>query len=206
MRNNFKYLIKIWLVNILCCWGLSLQANNNINITEVNAEVNQLITQVTDKLAPHIGKLKSNSPIVQEIMEQNLLPRVNFEAMSRRILLSYWKTASASQKQIFISKFSKLLVNNYAKLFENYAGQRIVLRAKLTRLSSDQKRAEVRTLIKSDDRPDINVNLRLIKTSQWKVYDLVIDGISLVKNYQAQLMPSLKRGGINAAIDKLAKH
>jgi phospholipid transport system substrate-binding protein len=110
-------------------------------------------------------------------------PHFDYQEMAKRSLGPAWGSLSAGQRQEFVALFSQLLEASYADKIEKYA-QRVRIDYTGEILSGDN--AEVRTVIvKANDRIPLNYRL-LNEGGTWKVYDVVIEGVSLVSNYRSQ--------------------
>ncbi len=106
--------------------------------------------------------------------------RFDYEEMAKRTLPN-WSQLSASQRREFVTLFSELLATSYAEKMAKYSGEKVTFLG--DRVEGDQ--AEVNTvLIRTNDR--VPINYRLINKGNWVVYDVNIDGVSLVNNYRSQ--------------------
>ena len=106
--------------------------------------------------------------------------RFDYEEMAMRSLPN-WKQLNASQRREFVTLFSELLANSYAEKLAKYSGEKVTYLG--DRVDGDL--AEVNTvLLRTNDR--IPINYRLINKANWVVYDVVIEGVSLVNNYRSQ--------------------
>ena len=121
--------------------------------------------------------------------------------LSRRALAANWDKFSADQQDRFSKAFLTLLQNTYLDRIESYTDEKVnYLSEKL--LAAD--RAEVATSVTSKGR-DIPITYRMLKADAWKVYDVIIEGVSLVQNYRNQFAQILMKESPDALIDKLAK-
>jgi phospholipid transport system substrate-binding protein len=103
--------------------------------------------------------------------------------MAKRSLGPHWGRRTAEEQQEFIKIFAGLLGRSYADNIESYSSQNVLY----TREVEDKEYAEVDTKIVADKRADVSINYKLHSVNkQWKVYDLVIEDISLVNNYRSQ--------------------
>lgn len=113
-------------------------------------------------------------------IKQTVDRRFDYEEMAKRSLPN-WNQLSAAQRREFVALFSELLEASYAGKLEKYSGEKVTYQTE----QLDGDRAEVRTqLVRRNDR--IPINYRLLNKSQWLVYDVVIEGVSLVNNYRSQ--------------------
>jgi phospholipid transport system substrate-binding protein len=117
-------------------------------------------------------------------LKKIIFSRFDFPEMARRSLGMHWRKRTAQEREEFVSIFSDLLERSYRKKIERYTDQKIIYSAERV----DGKYGVVTTAI-SDKREnlEIPIDYRVIRRNdQWKVYDVVIDGISLVSNYRSQ--------------------
>jgi phospholipid transport system substrate-binding protein len=148
-----------------------------------------------------------------ELVEQVLLPHVDLGVMSRYVLGKYWRDASEQQRQRFSSEFKNLMVRFYVaallddpkKLGELLAdSDNLISYLPVETDSSTQKtrvRAEVH-MPNGGPRVPVSFNL-FIKDGQWLIYDVNVDGISLVSNYRSSFATEMKRDGLDKLIDSL---
>ena len=138
-------------------------------------------------------------PLVEEIV----LPHFDFVRMSSWVLGKHWRTASDAQKQNFVQEFRMLLVRIYATAMAEYRDQEIVYLPLKAEPGADD--VNVRSEVKMPGGPSIPVTYSLyLKDGAWKVYDVNIDGVSMVANYRTTFSNDIKQGGLDALIDKLA--
>jgi len=126
--------------------------------------------------------------------------RFDFEEMAKRSLGSHWQKRSREEQQQFVELFSELLERSYANQIESYDGEKILYGRET--VSRDQ--AEVDTKIVTKKGEEISVNYRLRGAgTDWKVYDVVIENISLVNNYRSQFNRILANGSFADLLNKL---
>jgi len=108
--------------------------------------------------------------------------RFDFRAMSQRTLATNWKKASSEQKQEFVQLFAQLIENTYIGRIEAYTDEKVDFPGEKVK----GKKAVVETLILTASA-DIPINYRVYrkKNGEWWVYDVIIEGISLISNYRS---------------------
>lgn len=138
-----------------------------------------------------------------ELVDQKVLPNFDFRHMTALAVGKDWKKASPGQQQQLIAEFKTLLVRTYSNALTSYKNQKIVY--KPFRMNSDDSEVLVRTeVIQPGSKPvQIDYNLKKSDTS-WKVYDVVVAGISLVTNYRDQFAQEVRSGGIDGLIAAIA--
>lgn len=138
------------------------------------------------------------------LTEEKILPHFDFERMSRIVLGRNWKAASKEQQAQFVTEFRTLLVRTYSSALAKYRNQNIVY--KPMRAGAADTEVTVKTEIVQPGGPPVLVDYSLLKRDDgWKVYDVVIEGISLVTNYRGQFANEIKQGGMDSLIQKLAE-
>jgi len=137
----------------------------------------------------------------RHLLEQVVETRFDYQEMSRRALGAPWKTLSDPEKQEFVALFRTLLTNSYADKIETYSGEGVQYLNERT----EKEYAEVRTKVLSG-KTEIPLDYRLInKADDWRVYDVVVDGVSLVNNYRGQFSKIIRSSSYADLIEQLRK-
>jgi phospholipid transport system substrate-binding protein len=126
----------------------------------------------------------------------------DFTELSKRSLGQNWNKLNADQQEEFIKLFKSLLETVYADKITSYTDERIIFKEEIT---LSEKTVEVPTVIVSKTS-EIPINYRLLQEKgRWKVYDVVIEGVSLVNNYRTQFREILANKTPEALLDILRK-
>jgi phospholipid transport system substrate-binding protein len=134
-------------------------------------------------------------------LEQIVGDRFDYEEMSKRSLGAPWNSLSDKEKQEFVALFKTLLTNSYADKIETYSGEGVQYINERT----EKDYAEVRTKVLTG-KVEIPLDYRLInKGNDWRVYDVVVDGISLVNNYRGQFSKILRSSSYADLVEQLRK-
>ena len=137
------------------------------------------------------------------LAEEKVVPNFNFDKVSRMVLGKNWTKATPDQKTAFQNEFRTLLIRTYATALSKYKNQTIEYAP--FRLVDGAKTATVKTNVVQQGGQPIAVNYTLEKQADaWKVYDIVIEGVSLVTNYRGQFSQEIRQNGIDSLIKKLA--
>ena len=140
---------------------------------------------------------------INALAEDKVLPHFDFERMSRLVLGKDWSPASKEQQGLFINQFRTLLIRSYASALSKYRNQTIEYKP-LSEQSGDTD-VTVKTLILQPGGEPLPLNYKLDKAGEeWKVYDLEINGVSLVNNYRGQFSTEIRKSGMDGLIQKLA--
>ncbi len=162
------------LMLIITLSGLAAPAWAGPPTEAVQSTVDEVIRILQDPA------LKAQKQRRRQMVKQTVDRRFDYEEMAKRALPN-WNSLSAAQRREFVDLFAELLEASYVDKMMKYSDEKV----KYVGESGDGDRAEVRTvLVRRNDR--IPMNYRLLKTPGWKVYDVVIEGVSLVNNYRSQ--------------------
>lgn len=144
-----------------------------------------------------------NQDKIFALAEEKILPNFNFERISRLVLGKNWTKATPEQKAAFQAEFRTLLLRTYATALSKYKNQAIEY--KPLRLADGARTAAVKTVILQPGGQPVAVDYALEKQADaWKVYDIVIEGVSLVTNYRGQFSQEIRQNGLDSLIKKLA--
>jgi phospholipid transport system substrate-binding protein len=134
-------------------------------------------------------------------LEKAVGARFDYTEMSRRSLGAPWNQLSDKDKQEFVDLFRTLLTNTYADRVETYSGDGVQYLNERT----EKEYAEVRTKVLSG-KTEIPMDYRLLhKDNDWRVYDVVVDGVSLVNNYRGQFTKILHTSSYPGLVEQLRK-
>lgn len=150
-------------------------------------------------------ELTRNPGKVYGIVEKILVPRFDFGTISQWVMGRAWRDATAMQREEFTNEFKKLLINSYAGVLLDYTDEALnVLPLPPNAAKGDE--VTVRSEIISKDRPPVAINYSMIKTgNRWMVYDVSVEGISIVANYRSEIRELVSRSGIDGMINTLKR-
>jgi len=167
--------------------------------SKITADIRGTIDQVMEIIAD--PNLKSNPVLKREKLRQVISLRFNFKQMVMRSLAKNYKDRSDAERKEFTLLFKKLLENSYASKIENYKDEEI----KYVDEKIKGKYAMVRTQIVRRDGV-VDVDYKMLKDDgQWLVYDFVIEGVSLIRNYKSQFSKIISTESYGALVSKLSK-
>lgn len=167
-----------------------------------------LLKYIADNM---ISQLKSNSAnlktkpqIVYSLAYKYVIPYADMSEMSKRVIPpSVWNSASASQRQQFEKKFTRLLIRTYASALTSYQDQSVEFYP--VRGGTAGGNVEVNSRIISPDASPIGVTYRLIrKGSGWRIYDMSVEGVSLVDSFRSQFADILAQGNMDTLLQRMS--
>ena len=168
--------------------------------------VQHVTAQVIEELEAQRESIREDPERLYELVDRLVLPYFNFERMSRRVLGKRWKKATPDQRMRFVAAFRTRLVRTYATVLNEYTGQA------LTYLDSiPRKEGEV--VVPVDIQMTGSQRVRVAyamhwsgehgSAEEWRVFDVAIDGVSLVTNYRSSFRAEIARNGIEGLIARL---
>jgi len=167
-----------------------------------------LVRQITGDLlgALNSPQAKSDQSFVRGKINTDVLPHIDFTTMTKITLgAKEWKKASKDQRRDLVGEFRELLLNTYTTALDQYSGQKLEIMAH-TPTDNDDKIAVIKTIF-DDANVKFPVDYKL-KTSKadrktWKVYDIEVENVSLVKSYKAEFSSQIKKAGVDGLIKTL---
>lgn len=158
---------------------------------------------MTERLITDKDEISSQDYYVEHLVDELLLPVVDHVYMAKRVLGKNWKKTSKVQKKQFVGAFKHKVIRTYAGAFKAFNGEEIIFED--AKYSKSKKKASVKSAIQRVGAPAINVTYKLyLKKNRWLTYDVVIEGVSLVKSFRDQFQQRIEKLGIAQAISELA--
>jgi len=146
--------------------------------------------------------LQSDPGRMYNLVSELIFPHFDFSIMSQWVLGDYWSTADEASRSAFVEQFRKLLVRTYATALLEFSGQ------KITYPPIEQKGKANTALVKQDIGQSGGSSIPIVyrlhnRAGDWKVFDVSVDGVSLVKTYRASFGSMMKDGGLDGLIASL---
>lgn len=196
--------MKLLAKNFLVCLFLYTSA--------VSAEVppdkliNHAVERLIIELAERKTELEGNRAQLYELVDRVIVEHIAVEKVAKLVLARHWRTASTEQRVRFADEFKKLLIRTYASALFDYTG-REEMNFRPLRLNGDERTVVVRTDVKLPGVRAIPVNYKFLRTNDdgWKIFDVTINGISLVTNYRASYSRMIEIEGLDSLIRRLER-
>lgn len=149
-------------------------------------------------------KQNKDKRALRDLAEKKVLPNFDFQAMTRLAVGRPWREANPAQKKALEDAFRSLLVSTYTTALSQSSSSNQTVEIKPVRLKPDDTDVTVKTLVKEAGRQPVMIDYRMAKTaSGWKVYDVVVENLSLVTNYRGSFNSEIGRSGIDGLIKSL---
>ncbi len=157
---------------------------------------------VLARLRAENEQLKADPSGVYTLVEDLVLPHFDFERMSQWVLGKHWRDADETQRGRFTDAFRTLLVRTYAVALLEYNDQQLEFPA--ARLPDEAPKVLIKSEIRQSGAPPIPLHYRLYDNQgRWLVYDISVDGVSLVANYRTSFGGEVATQGLDALIERL---
>jgi phospholipid transport system substrate-binding protein len=165
-----------------------------------------LVKRIADEVIAVVKSDKDlqagNSAKVVQLAEAKVLPHFDFTRMTRLAVGRNWQQATPEQREALTKEFRTLLVRTYSTSLSQYRDQKIEV--KPLQASPGDTDVMVRTAVLQEGGPPIPIDYRMAKEKDgWKVYDVVIDGASLVTTYRGSFNDQIQRAGIDGLVKTL---
>ena len=198
-HQRFISLLLLSLLLLFALLPLNLMADDSGPSRQLEVSINQLLEVLRDKSLKEEGKQALRHQRITEVV----FLQFNMRRMAKLSLGREWRSLSEAERDHFTELFRKLLKKSYVATIGGYADEEISYRKELIK----GNKAEVRTMVISKSRGiEIPLNYKLqLKEGRWLVYDVIIENVSLVRNYRSQFGPIMKKKGFNELIARMEK-
>ncbi|MCP3941026.1 MAG: ABC transporter substrate-binding protein [Desulfobacteraceae bacterium] len=192
-----RYLGTMLLIVIFCFSfvGVSLASPAQDQLKQT---VDSILVVLKDPTLKGEAHKKERRATLEKIVDK----RFDFEKMSQLSLARHWRKITESEKSEFVVLFGRLLKDTYLTKMETYTDEKVIFLKE--RISKKKAQINTKIINKSLEIP-INYRMFTQKNDQWMVYDLVIEGVSLIANYRSQFGLMLEKNSFEDLINKLKK-
>jgi phospholipid transport system substrate-binding protein len=171
-------------------------ANAGAPAQEIQGAIEKVIMILKDPTL----KAESKRPERLDQLRKVVYSKFDFPEMAKRSLGAQWQRRSAEEQREFVKLFTDLMENGYMSNLEGYDGERVIIAGE----KQDQEFAEVDTKVVTKKGEEIAVNYRLLQAGgAWKIYDVVVENISLVNNYRSQFNRVIARSSFDELVQKM---
>lgn len=161
---------------------------------DVKKTVDEVVRIVSDK------EMKKNDTKRRQALKKAISTMFDYTEMAKRSLGKHWNTRTPAEKKQFAELFATLLENSYAGKIESYNNEKIIYIKEVV----EEDFAEVKSKVVTAARDEFTLDYRVFKQDgKWMVYDVVIEGVSLVSNYRSQFNKIITANGYDKLVKKL---
>ena len=193
---NHKF--KITVVLTALCLLLSASNGFATNATEqMKGTIDKILSVLQDSSLKEAGKEAERLTKIRHAIGK----RFDFREMAKRSLGKHWKKRSDAERKEFSELFADLIEGSYIDKIENYSDEKVIYEDEVVR----KNKSKVKTRIISSKGTEISVQYKLLNRGDgyWHVYDVVVEGVSLVSNYRTQFGKALSSSPYSELVDKL---
>lgn len=170
-------------------------------VTAAQATPMEIVKKTVDEVVHIVGdkEMKKNETKRRQALKKAIGGIFDYSEMGKRSLGKHWKDRTAAEKKQFAELFATLLENSYAGKIESYNNEKIVY---IKEVPIDDDHVEVKSKVVTAARDEFTLDYRLFRQNgKWMVYDVIIEGVSLINNYYSQFNKII----INSSYEKLVK-
>jgi len=165
-----------------------------------------LVKDVSERMLTALEKrrddIERDPSLIYELVDDILVPHFDFEKITKAAVGIHWRKATPQQRRGLSDGFRQVLIRTYARALLNYSGEEI--RYLPVKPGRREDTVTVSTEVREPGGPAVPVDYRMyLKGGRWKVYDVVIDNVSLIANYRSSFNSQIRRNGIDALIRRL---
>jgi phospholipid transport system substrate-binding protein len=161
-----------------------------------------LVKSTTEEVLAVIKKNPDKNAL-REVAEQKVLPYFDFEEMTRLAVGRAWRDATPEQQKKLVDSFRSLIVNTYTNSLARAAAADKTVEVKPLQAGANDTDVTVKTLIKGGGQP-LEIDYKMKATPQgWKVYDVIVESVSLVTTYRGTFQQEVQRAGVDGLIKSL---
>lgn len=187
----------------------ALLLTNSLSLASASVAPGELVESTATKLLETIKAEKESIDQdprrIYQLVDEIVLPHFDFPRMAKRVLGKNWRKATPAQRKSFTMVFRDLLVRTYSNSLTEYTDQKITY-LPVRGQTANAKKVTVRSEVELASGTPIEVAYSLATNKdRWMVYDIKIDGVSLVTNYRSSFSREIDQQGIDSLISKLAK-
>jgi phospholipid transport system substrate-binding protein len=200
--HKFKSLRTVFVATFMINVMAWLQLAQAGSLESPSVFLERTSNQVIKILRDDRELLQKDPERVYKIIDEYILPHLDEVTMAKLAMGKNWKNATKEQKQEFVLEFKDLLVRTYSKSLVEFQDQQINYFP--VKLEADTVKASVKAEVIQPGGPSIPMAYRVrVKNNTWKVYDIKIDGISLVTSYRGTFTQEIRKSGIDGLLKYL---
>lgn len=184
------------LFSFILSLSLLVTAYAGVPTDQMKQTIDKVLDILNNKELKKPGKVKERRTALRKAVGE----KFDFEEMAKRSLALFWKQRTPEEKKEFVSLYSDLLERSYIKKIENYSDEKIIY----TDEKIDDGYAIVKTKIITKRNVEIPIEYKLLKkNNKWDVYDVVIEGVSLVNNYRNQFSKIIRTSSYEELVKRM---
>lgn len=192
---------RMWIKRLGCMlaiWMFSFALYAQENPYEI---LQNVAGKTFERIKSQQAQIKQDPEILKLIVEEELLPYTDYKFAGAKVLGKHFKSVPREKIPVFFEEFRKYLIATYAGALALYEDQGVQFEP--AKSFKGKKAVTVRAIIQDEGRPDIKIAFKVrrsSKTKEWKAYDMVAEGISMVSSKRSEFEAVLRKDGIDRVI------
>ena len=165
--------------------------------------VKETTETVLQQLRDYDGDIAEDPDFVHDLVRREVLPRINMQLVTRFALGRYWNDATEQQREQIREEITTLMVRTYSQPLLEYRGEEV--RYGAARVDEDRGRASMQVEVEQRGGPAVPLTYQFRRHDRdgWQVYDVVVEGVSLVTNYRDGFSSEIRRSGVEGLLERL---
>ena len=185
-------------------WTAVFTEKANADDSRPDRVIQTIVSQLVNELETNRSVLEADRSLLYALVNEVLWPHLAIDKISKLILGTHFKAASVEQRQAFTDEFMALMVRTYATAMFEYTGREEIV-FEPYQYEPDARTSIVQTRIALPGQAPVPVDYAFLRfaTGRWKIYDVKIDGISLILSYRRSYNQIIQRQGLDSLIESL---
>lgn len=206
--NSTRWIFGLFAVTLLFVSAIKLANAEDSPKALLESVSVKMITALNENRS----SIKKDAKVTQLLIEKHLLPHIDFISAAKAVLGNHWDTASIEQKKGFIRAFRDLLLNFYSSALTEYLNSHdgqldVALMQFLDPGDLSGNQITVRSFVKPKSGKPVPINYEMNKTRKgWKVFDVSVEGVSVITTYKASYASEIEQKGLDELIRTINSH
>ena len=201
--NNNHFFNKLHLLVFFCMFAASTAMANGAD------DARDVIKTTAEGVIEHVktnrASLEQDPSKLYTLVNERLVPIVDFQRVSRWILGKHWRKATDEQKLQFTNEFKKLLIKTYSTALLKISDEKLVYPTMKGDGSKGKVTVKSEVILPDGRHFAVNYRMHNKDSNSWKIYDISVDGVSLISTYRSSFKTEIRKVGIDGLIDNLVK-
>lgn len=185
--------------------AVAISTTTTTNIQSPHQVISNAGQRLFSRISDEQWALKKFPILMQKIVEEELMPSIDYKYAAFKVLGKNLRKISKPQREEFANSMRMNLIKTYALALAQYKNQEVIFEP--SKKTKDARIVGVNAVIKDIDAPEIKITFQMRqnkKTKEWKVYDMIIEGISLLDSKRVEISKRIKKSGIDQVTLELA--
>ena len=193
---------------VVLFFSFAFSAQAEVDKTDPFKLVQVVAHDLFERIAKEQGEISKDPELLRTVVAEQLAPYINHPYAAAKVLGTHYKKATAEQRKAFFEAFRQYLIATYAGILTLYKDQKVVFEPASP---IKGKIVQVKVRVLDEGRPDIEIGFKLRKNKkgEWSAFDMVAEGISVLKSKQSELQGIIRQQGVPSVtqllLDKAAK-